>query len=364
MEFSPGILPPPRWRWVAAIWGSIALFDALQTVFVMRAEQMHHAWTRLFIVTVLGWLPWAAATPFIVRLGRRFRPLRLSSLLAWTAHIAACATIGLVTAAWTAALEALLNPFANSVAEPYVHLWLYKFFNNLLAFAFLYAAVLVVSSVLDSRERLAAQQTETARLNEQLSKARFEALRRQIEPHFLFNALNAISGLVREGRNDAAVGVIAGLSEFLRRVLEQSNRQEVPLGEEMEFLQKYLEIQQMRFAERLRVEVDVPDELLPASVPSLILQPMVENALKHGIAKRVQGGAIRITASRCNGTLTLNVYNDGPGLPPDWEAHAGVGIANVRARLHSLYGNAGEFSLRNDGASGVRASLCLPFRNS
>ncbi len=122
----------------------------------------------------------------------------------------------------------------------------------------LYTAILAVSYVLDSKSRLAYQQTETARLNEQLSKAQLDALRRQIEPHFLFNSLNAIAGLVREKNNDAAVKMIAGLSDFLRRLLEDSTRQQVPLGEEVEFAQKYLDIQKVRFVERLQFSVDVP----------------------------------------------------------------------------------------------------------
>src|SRR5262249_22735923 len=151
--------------------------------------------------------------------------------------------------------------------------------------------------------------------NEQLSKAQFDALRRQIEPHFLFNTLNAIAGLVREKKNDEAVSMIVGLSDFLRSVLEDRNRQQVPLQQEMELMERYLEIQKVRFADRLQLNVDVPSELLPARVPSLVLQPLVENAIKHGIAKRAQGGAIRVAASRTNGMLSLRVYNDGPTLP-------------------------------------------------
>jgi two-component system LytT family sensor kinase len=216
--------------------------------------------------------------------------------------------------------------------------------------------------VLDSRERLALQRTETARLNEMLSKAQLDALRRQIEPHFLFNTLNAVAGLVREGRNDAAVGMIAGLSDFLRRVLQGSTEQQVPLGEEMAFAQKYLDIQKVRFAERLQLSVDVPRELYPAQVPSLILQPMVENAVKHGIAKRAQGGAIRIAASRSDGVLTLSVCNDGPSLPVGWEmARSGIGMSNVRTRLQSLYGDAFELNMRNQDAGGVEVSVSLPF---
>jgi LytS/YehU family sensor histidine kinase len=221
----------------------------------------------------------------------------------------------------------------------------------------------MVGYMLDSRERLALQQTEAARLNAELSKAQLNALRRQIEPHFLFNTLNAIAGLVRERKNDVAVVMIAGLSDFLRRVVEDSNRQQVPLGEELEFAQKYLDIQKMRFAERLQVTIDVSTELFPAQVPSLILQPMVENAVKHGIAKRVQGGTIRIAALRSNGRLTLSVYNDGPSLPAEWEkTRSGVGISNVRTRLQSLYAGEFELSIKNQDPGGVEVSVSVPFK--
>jgi len=352
-----------QWLWIASIWFGFGLFDATQTVFVMRAEGMHHAWVSLFVTTVVSWLPWALATPFVLRLGRRFPPVKLRPFSAWIAHAAACAVIGLIFAAWTTWLAVLFNPFADpSPPPPFAHLWFDKFYNGMLSFLVLYAAILAVSYVLDSRERLAFQQTEAARLNEQLAKAQLNALRRQIEPHFLFNTLNAVAGLVREGRNDAAVSMIAGLSDFLRRVLEDSTRQQVPLEEEIDFAQKYLDIQKVRFAERLQLSVDVPRELYRAQVPSLILQPMVENAVKHGIAKRARGGAIRIAASRCNGILTLSVCNDGPSLPADSEmTRHGIGMSNVRTRLQSLYGDAFELSMRNQDAGGVEVSVSLPF---
>jgi two-component system, LytTR family, sensor kinase len=354
---------PPRWFWIAAIWSGVGLFDATQTVFVMRAEGMHHAWRHLFVTLLLSWLPWALATPFVLRLARHYPSAQWRKISTWGAHLSACAMIGLVYGAWTATLEKWLNPWANpSGQDPFVSLWLHKFSNGLLATVILYAVILLVSHMLESRERLASQQTETAKLSEQLSKAQLSALRRQIEPHFLFNTLNAIAGLVREKRNDAAVSMIAGLSDFLRRVVEDSDRQQVPLGEELEFTQNYLDIQKVRFAERLQVSVDVPSELFPAQVPSLILQPMVENAVKHGIAKRVQGGAIRIAAFRSNGRITLSVYNDGPSLPLGWEkTSSGVGISNVRTRLRSLYGDKFDLSLENEDPGGVKASVSLPF---
>ncbi len=310
-----------------------------------------------------GWLPWALATPFVLMLGRRYPPVKVWPISTWIFHVAACAAIGLVHAAWIAGLDMLLNPWADpNPSARFIPFWLDKFYNGMLSYVILYAAILAISYLLDSRERLARHQTETAQLNEQLSKAQLSALRRQIEPHFLFNALDAIAGLVREKRNDTAVDMIAGLSDFLRRTVQDSDRQQVPLAEEMEFLQKYLDIQKVRFADRLQLTVDVPRELLPAQVPSLILQPMVENAVKHGIAKRAQGGAIRISAFRSNGRLTLRVYNDGPNLPHDWDStQSGIGMANTRTRLQSLYGDDFELRMRNQAPGGVEVSVSVPF---
>ncbi len=352
-----------RWIWIAAIWLGFGLIDATQTVFSMRAEGMHHAWGRLFFTSVVAWVPWALATTIVVWLGRRFPPVKVRPLSTWVVHLAACLTIGLAFAAWNAGLEVMLNPYAEkSPMLPFTNLLWGKFFSGVLASAILYAGILAVSYVMDSRARLAYQETEAARLNEQLSKAQLDALRRQIEPHFLFNTLNAVSGLVREGRSDAAVSMIAGLSDFLRRVLEGSAVQQVALAEEMEFAQKYLDIQKVRFAERLQLSVDVPSELYQAQVPSLILQPMVENAVKHGIAKRAQGGLIRIAASRSEGRLTLSVSNDGPSLSADSERiRSGIGITNVRTRLQSLYGDAFELQMRNQDAGGVEVSVSLPY---
>jgi LytS/YehU family sensor histidine kinase len=157
--------------------------------------------------------------------------------------------------------------------------------------------------------------------------------------------------------------MIAALSDFLRMVLKDGARQLVPLGEEIDFVQKYLDIQKMRFGDRLQVSVVVPSELFPAQLPSLILQPMVENAVKHGIAKRAHGGMIRIAASRSNGMLQVTVYNDGPSLPADWaQTHPGIGISNVRTRLEGLYREGFELSIRNEGSSGVQISVSVPFK--
>ena len=354
-----------RWRWITLIWLSIGMFDASDTVFSMRAEGHHHAWLSLFVTLLLSWLPWALATPLILDMGQR-HPVDLKSVSAWLCHLGGCAATGLAFAAWTAGLEEFLNPWLQAPAPaPFLGLTLAKFLNRFVSFGVLYGSIVAIGYVLDSRHRLALHETETVRLNEMLARAQLDALRRQIEPHFLFNTLHGIAALVREGRSDAAIRMITGLSDFLRRTLEASGRQEVALGEEMEFLQKYLDIQKVRFADRLRLSVDVPEELHAAQVPSLLLQPIVENSIKHGIAKSAYGGAIRIGAFRSDRMLTLNVYNDGPKLPPDTgDVQVSTGISNLRTRLYSLYGTAFSLSMENKEPSGVEVSVSFPFREN
>jgi two-component system, LytTR family, sensor kinase len=361
MEAGSGKFESPRWYWIFAVWFGIGLFDATQTVFVMRAEGMHHYWTRLYFTLLLSWLPFMIATPFILRLGRKF-PLTGNRAMNWTVHLGVCAIICLTYSLWISMWEESLNPWAFVPGpDPFSTLLLRKFFSSILSTTILYGLVLLVGHILAAQKQVALQQAETARLSEQLAKAQLNALRRQIEPHFLFNTLNAVAGLVREQRNEAAVTMIARLSEFLRRTVSDSDRQQVALGEELDFAEKYLEIQKVRFADRLSFAVDVPADLLSARVPSLILQPMVENAIKHGIAKRVQGGAISIDAIRSNGTLTLRIFNEGPSLPAGWEKTTpGIGVQNVRTRLQSLYGSGFELNLHNV-REGVEASLSLPY---
>ena len=296
-----------------------------------------------------------------MRLGQRFPVAAWKRPVTWAVHLSACAVIDFTWAAWTTRMEGVVNAYqTKGPPAPFVHVWLTRSGEVIFATLIFYAGIQAASYVMDSRARLAQKDAEAARLNEQLSNAQLAALRQQIEPHFLFNTFHAISGLVRAGRNDAAVSMIAGLSDFLRRVLEGSAQQQVALGEEMEFAQKYMDIQKVRFAERLQFEVDVPLELYGAQVPSLILQPMVENAVKHGIAKLARGGAIRIAATRCDEVLTLRVQNDGPRLA-EGVARSGIGIANVRTRLRGLYGDAFEFEMRNAERGGVEVSVSLPY---
>jgi len=353
-----------RWTWIAAVWLIFGLLDAAQTVLLMHAEGMHHPWGRLFLGSVLDWIPWALLTVPIMRLGQLYPFLQRRSAKTWVVHVSALVSTDFICGAWFAAIQRFLNPYGKPSTPkppPFHTLWLQSAADGILATFILYGAILAVDSVLDSRARLASEQAETARLNEQLSKAQLDALRRQIEPHFLFNTLNSVSALIREHRNDAAVMMIAGLSDFLRRLLQDPSRQQVPLAEEMEFAQKYLDIQKVRFVDRLQLAIDVPTDLLVAQVPTLILQLMLENAIKHGIAKRAHGGLVRISASRDNGTLTLSVYNDGPGLPNAELTPSGIGLSNMRTRLQGLYGDAFALDMHNQHPAGVEVSVSVPF---
>lgn len=357
----PG-LRSTSWLWIASVWFGFGLIDAIDSVLTMHAEGMHHAWGKLFITSVITWIPWALATWPVMRLNQRFPITQWRSWKGLLFHLPAYLVLDLTWTAWFAALELLLNPYASPTPpKPFHTIWLQASADHLLASFILYGAILAVDTVLDSRARLARQQAETARLNEQLSKAQLDAVRRQIEPHFLFNTLNSVSALIRENRNDAAVMMIAGLSDFLRRLLQDPSRQQVPLAEEMEFAQKYLEIQKVRFVDRLQLAVDVPSDLLLAQVPTLILQLMLENAIKHGISKRAQGGLVRISAARANGTLTLSVYNDGPAIAASNPSASGIGLTNMRTRLQALYGDSFALQMQNQQPSGVEVSVSVPF---
>jgi two-component system, LytTR family, sensor kinase len=354
-----------NWLWIASLWAGLGILDATQNVFAMRHADMHHAWLKLFFYLTLAWLPWALATPLIIYLGRRF-PLDWKSAQNWLAHVAAIVAIEAVSAAWASLLEGLLQPWLPDYAShTFLQTWPQKFSGNLLGAFIIYALVLAATYALDSKARAAAQRTDAARLNEQLSYARLNALQRQIEPHFIFNTLNSIAGLVRERKNDAAVSMIVGLSDFLRRVAASSAEPKVQLEQEVEFVDKYMQIQEARFAGRLKLELEIPLELRKALIPSLMLQPLVENAIKHGIAKRAQGGVVRVTASRREDELRLGVYNDGPLLDRDGQAIPdGIGLANLRTRLGLLYGNRFELRLENGGITGVEVSVVLPYRES
>lgn len=353
-----------RWRWIAAMWCAGGLFEASQAVLIMRfGEGRRHAWLPLFATELATWLPWALATPWIISLARRYPIARSTTLRTLAAHLTAFVTISVVTEVWSATLQVLFNPWGNRRWPTFWDTWSITLLYQILIFVIAYALILTITYLVDSRENVARQMTETARLNEELSKAQLAALRRQMEPHFMFNTLNSIAGLVRDRRNDAAVSMIVGLSEFLRRATAQSHRSQVTLAEEVEYLQRYVDIQQVRFGERLRVSVDIAADLLNTQVPNLLLQPLVENAIKHGIAKRAAGGSVRVAGALKDGSLCLSVYNDGPAFSKDWQTN-GVGLTNLRTRLQILHGDEAEIAMSDAGSDGVEVIVTLPLKDA
>lgn len=212
-------------------------------------------------------------------------------------------------------------------------------------------------------QRYREREVQTADLRRELVEARLEALRMQLNPHFLFNTLHAISALIHQDP-EAADRVVARLSELLRLSLDSSKAQETPLNEEMEFLDRYLEIERTRFGDRLQVEKEIAPDVRNALVPYLILQPLVENAIRHGIEPREEPGHLRISAWRDNGRLELRVCDNGAGLPGAGEAppREGIGLANTRSRLGHLYGKDYSFELVAAPGGGLEARISIPFR--
>ena len=306
--------------------------------------------------------PCGLATPLIARLAQRYPKPGAQSLFTALMHFTVCAGISVLNSVWAACLRILWNPWAVSPPpRSFPHLVLSYFNSCILSSLILYTAILALRYLLDSSRRLAMQRIETAQLSEQLIRAQLTALQRQIEPHFLFNALNSIAGLVREARNDAAVQMIAGLSDFLREVIQDSNKQQVSLAEEMEFVQKYLQIQKVRFADRLQLSVIFPRNCFRRRFPGSFCSPLSRTRLNMAFAKRAEGGLIRIAASQASDMLQLSVYNDGPKLADSQSITHGVGMASLRARLQNLYGASFDLSMCNAGPCGVEVLIRMPF---
>jgi two-component system, LytTR family, sensor kinase len=316
------------------------------------------------------WYAWVAVAPVGLALIRRFplieeRPGRnLAGLV--VGGLGLCVIVGNLLYG----LRLLPNVWRPDSADlpfnwpTYLHTQSVLLPVNFVTFSGLIAVSFAVDYYFKYRQRAAeSQQLElrTARLESELAKAQLVALRGQLQPHFLFNAFNAIATLVRSNQNPAAVETIAQLSALLRIAMESSGSPEVTLEQELDFATRYLEVERVRFGDKLRVSVSVPPEALPALVPSLVLQPLVGNAVKHAVARRATPGTVGISARRRESRLVLEVVDDGPGDAPirDPVIRTGIGLANTRARLETSY--RGDFRLeilpRAEGGTLVRLDL-------
>ena len=314
------------------------------------------------VAEALPWFGWALLTPAIFGLARRFPVDRPPRVRAYGLHLLFGLAAGLVQGVVAVIVSSRIEYPADIVTphiEPRSLILMWLAFGVIM-----YGAIAAIGFAVDYRTRLVERERAADRLEHLLIESRLGALRTQLQPHFLFNALNTVAMLVREGDRDTAVRVIARFSELLRGVLDEEAPQEVSLGEELEFVGRYLEIERVRFGDRLRVHVEADDAARSAAVPHLVLQPIVENAVRHGISRRADAARIDIVAERAHDRLRVSVRDDGPGLPAGWSAAAcrGIGLRNTRDRLHYLYGDGASLELCPAEGGGVRAVIELPLR--
>jgi two-component system, LytTR family, sensor kinase len=298
---------------------------------------------------------WAINTIVIFSLSRRFPLDRRPRTTRVLIHLLA----GMMIAAIEAAAEGMIGVLTGLV--PSVDEFLRFFYGSFPFNIVVYWLIVGVAHGMMFYRRYRQRDAEAAVLASRLASAELEVLKSQLHPHFLFNAMNTISALMHRDVK-AADRMLARLSELLRAALDHTSEQEVSLSDELNFLESYLEIEQTRFGERLRVEVDVPPNVLDAVVPHMIMQPLVENAIRHGVAPRAAVGTVTIRARGRRDMLDLEVLDDGPGVPPGRSTNGGLGLANVKARLQQLYGDRFSFEPRNRAEGGFRVTLSIPFR--
>ncbi len=325
-----------------------------------------YLWPRYVVWQLVGWYFWIPVTPFILLLGRRV-PVGLGRR--WTGilvHVVVASLLSLFFAAWNTLFARPIAPRATVYELDPAYFFnsfvLQRFHTSLLT----YVVILGVGYGIEFYRQHRRRELQASQLQAQLAQAQLEALKMQLHPHFLFNTLNGISMLVRKGGQKEAIKMLAGLSDLLRLALENAGTQVVTLKQELSFLERYLELQRIRFRDRLTVKLVVSPETLTAEVPNLILQPIVENAIRHGVDKQRGAGLVEIRARRENGCLRMEVRDHGPGFSATSRSQdgEGVGLTNTRQRLERLYGDRHLFEIGDAPGGGARAILEIPYRRS
>jgi two-component system, LytTR family, sensor kinase len=355
--------PVSKWRLALllfGVWTSVGLVFSTVSYVVMANERSR--FTDALKYNLAHFYLWAGLSLFIFQFSRRFRvefrPLKLGNLLL---HLPVIVTFAAVheaihiTIFWYSTLR--YRPPFMTLRDCYRAYFGLGFYLDLIIASLIVIAVHAILYYEDFR----AGQIEQASLKARLAEAQLRALKMQLHPHFLFNTLHSISSLVLED-GARANNMIARLGDFLRLTLDHSDEQMVTLKEEIDFLRCYLEIEQVRFGERLTVDFRMDTATLSARLPHLILQPVVENAIQHAIAPRSTPGRIDIEAKRLNGLLRLEVTDTGPGLAHDNQVEKpGVGLGNVRARLRETYGSEFRFEMQSGAEGGLKVIMELPF---
>ncbi|NUO80861.1 histidine kinase [candidate division KSB1 bacterium] len=340
---------------ILLIWLFAGVMSGGQSWYFRVAAGREVPWGAILVTSSTFAGLWFLLTPVIMQLSSRFRIERGRILRRIGLHLLFAMLLALFqqTAFNLIALYAQAAPISFARVS---QLAIANFDYGILV----YFVILLVQHAWNYYERMQAEQVRAAQLQAELATAQLQALKMQLHPHFLFNTLNTIAVLIHENPQVAA-RMLEQLSDLLRHTLKNSGTQEVALQQELEFLRLYLEIEQTRFGDRLTVRMNIAPDTLAARVPNLILQPLVENAIRHGVAKRRGPGMIGISAERENGVLRLRVRDNGYGPVAIGESNHGIGLANTRARLQTLYGLQGELKLENIAEGGALAEIVLPF---
>jgi sensor histidine kinase YesM len=351
------------------VWTVLGLYLFSQSMVQKTFSHDPTPWSHHLASWMVGVYLWFLLTPVVLWLGRRF-PFDRKHWISRTAiHLVLSVVIAILDLAVESVILRLLGVFPTimtSFVATLTFLVIIGFHQSILTYWMLLGVQYSLGWYRNYEERKQEAlrlELRSSQLESQLTQAHLSALKMQIQPHFLFNTLNAIMVLVRQQRGSEAEEMLSRLSDLLRCVLEDVDAQEVPLRRELEYVQLYLSIEEVRFQDRLRVEVAAAPEILDAAVPHMILQPIVENAIRHGIGRSASAGKIRISACRANEMLELKVEDDGPGLAPAnaGQTH-GIGLANTRARLGQLYRSKASLSVENGDEGGVTATIVIPCR--
>jgi Putative regulator of cell autolysis len=343
------------WTFIGLIFTSQLYFGAL------RSEQPM-PWSRAAFTQFTFAYLWAVATPLVLWLSSRFQIERQN----WQRNLLIHLFFSLILVFVISSAHQIivyLN-YGYPQGRPY------RFANTLGSVSYnasenfaIYGLIILLCHSFGYYSRYRKGELKSAQLESMLAQAELQSLKMQLHPHFLFNTLHSISALLHSDV-EAARKMLVRLGDFLRFTLENAGTQEVSVQQEMEFLKGYLEIEQIRFQDRLTIRIDVEPQALDIKVPNLILQPIVENAIRHGIAPRSTPGLIEICVKRENSMLRIEVRDNGPGLPVNHSCiklfKGGVGLANTRARLQQLYGAAHRFELENNPAGGLTVTLEVP----
>jgi two-component system LytT family sensor kinase len=355
-----------KWVVVLGIWIALGLIYAGPIYLEVRSEGMNHSAARIFGWGILTWSVWALLTPAIVWLGRSYSLVGGAWKRNLIVHIPAFLIISTIHSAAATFITLTVAPFDSMGESPtsFLPRFLSRMKGAFGSDLLVYGGILGVCYAIDYYRKYREREYLASQLEAQLAQAQLDSLRMQLHPHFLFNTLNGIVGLVRDNKNQAAVSMLVGLSDLLRHALEHSNRQEVELKEELNFIKLYLDIQQLRFSDRLQIELDIDPKTMKALVPNLILQPLVENALRHGIGRSAESGLVGIRSRIVEESLELIVFDNGVGLSSDWQlkGSGGIGLANTAARLQQLYDGDHRLDVRNREGGGVEVVIVIPLR--